>query len=748
MISGYINSVPFSVYDCGEIEMNTTYYVRWLPSYISSGTFIIDGSTYNYSDYSSGIFDNFNTAITQSAFATNTTSISYIETDTFGIDSGAFSHYGCPLLSSVSIPYCKYIGYCAFLGCDLITSISLPQCESIGEYAFALTGLSKVCLPKINFISGYAFADCSNLKEIYLEADSVCELFSSTAFKRTGITSSTGYIIVPDSLYSSYIVASEWSYFYNRIFASTAFNTYIEWTPSGLSTGTFTIEGNTYNFSDYNGYFNGFNKITSSAFQSTGVVQIITNTTSIDESAFYSCRALESANLMSCEYIGTNAFHHCNLYRIKAPECKYIGDSAFQTNNLSYEAVLTKVEYIGDYAFRNTHIRSINLPECSYIGTLAFGAGSPGFTTLTSVSLPKCEYLGNNVFANQSNLNIIDLPVCSYIGNLYNKVYSLTLGSSSVCSTGSSSPLSWINNTRGYICVPPSLVSAYKTDSVWSNYSNRIFPIGGQSYYINWIPSNISSGTFKIVQWDYNFSDYSNGYFSMYDSIITSTAFANNHNIKSIHTNVKVLGCGAFISCTSLSYVNLPECEHISGEVQGGSSPVSGVFYNCTSLKEISLPKCKYVGTGAFKSCNSLEEISLPMCSFIGTWVFESCYNLQRAYLPSLSSIPYMCFYGCRSLSYVYAPECLGVEDQAFLGCKSLYHISLPKCYVIGSETFRGAGLQTITLANSSVCVLVSTSAFYSCPLSGIFVPLDLVNAYKISTNWSQFSLIIYPITS
>ena len=68
MISGYINSVPFSVYDCGEIMILDDHYIKWLPSYIHTGTFTIEGSTYNFSDYSSGMFTWSTATITSFAF--------------------------------------------------------------------------------------------------------------------------------------------------------------------------------------------------------------------------------------------------------------------------------------------------------------------------------------------------------------------------------------------------------------------------------------------------------------------------------------------------------------------------------------------------------------------------------------------------------------------------------------------------------------------------------------------------------
>lgn len=727
MISGYINSVPFSVYPCYEIDMEG-YYIKWLPSHISSGTFRTQSSTYRFDTYSSGYFFDLESYIAYGGF--RETEISSAYTNVLYFDPYAF--YGCPNLSVIQAPYCSIVFYSAFMYCSSLTSVSLPTCESvgtaafgecvsletinlpsckrlddeafegctslstvllpncevIGDFAFIGTIISDLSLPNCRWISQSAFYGASYFNTINVGNSYVCSLISSNAFSGTGITSSTGLILVPDSLYSSYVVADQWSYFFNRIRPYYWSENYIRWTPSDYSGyssyTTFSIEGNTYNYSDYSGYFSGFFTITSSAFINARFTSIDTNASYIDYRGFLNCSSLTSVSLPNCEYLGISAFANCY--------------------NLS----------------------TVNLPVCGHIGSYCFWRNFPS------------QY-GSGLF-------------------------SLTLGSSTVCELSLQSStatihddLGWITSRQGYICVPSSLVSDYKADPVWSYYSNRIFPIDGQEYYISWTPSNISSGTFNIGSWDYNFSEYSSGYFSMYDSIIIgsirynpntgysySSGFASNSIITAIETNATTISVGAFANCTSLSYVKLTDCKSVLG----------GAFAHCKSLVSVDLPECELIGfeydgyIGVFESCSALTSISIPKCKKIGDGAFDVCSALTGVSLPECSYIGTTAFWGCRSLSYVYAPSCLKLEYKAFQGCSALTNIELPVCSYIGSEAFIDAGLQTITLGNSSICTLSGSRVFAGCPLSGIFVPSDLVNGYKIAPNWSSYSLIIYPIPS
>lgn len=234
MISGYINSVPFSVYNCGEFVLSPSeHYIRWTPSDISDGTFTIAGSTYNFSDYS-GYFTWYGSTITSSAFQNNSL-LTSIETDAVRIEDSAF--YNCNNILYISIPNCKYIGSYAFYNNNIRASgtFLLSKCEYIGSYAFYSNhwlGTSGMELPKCSYIGGNAFNSCMMMSNVYL---SVCSYIGERAFNQARprllklwyssvcyIPSSTVFndsdtywsVYVPSSLYYDYIEARGWSYFY------------------------------------------------------------------------------------------------------------------------------------------------------------------------------------------------------------------------------------------------------------------------------------------------------------------------------------------------------------------------------------------------------------------------------------------------------------------------------------------------------------------------------------------------------
>ena len=236
---------------------------------------------------------------------------------------------------------------------------------------------------------------------------------------------------------------------------------YIWWTPSNISSGTFTMEGSTYNFSDYNGSFEFEGGIIQdSAFNNARSIQTLnTNAKEIRAYAFNRCVSLTQVSLPDCISIGKMAFTDCiSLTQISLPVCPYIGDRAF---------------------IDCRSLTQIGLPVCSFIDDGAFTS----CYSLSQVSLPVCSFIGNYVFQYCSSLTQIGLPVCSYIGysafancSLLN---TITLGWSSVCDILESLVFNktGITSSTGSIFVPSSLVSVYKSTTHWSYFSDIIYPI-------------------------------------------------------------------------------------------------------------------------------------------------------------------------------------------------------------------------------------------------------------------------------
>ena len=282
---------------------------------------------------------------------------------------------------------------------------------------------------------------------------------------------------------------------------------YISYTPSSAS-GTMWIKSTStativsYQLSSYSGMLNFGNSYTQYlSFESFTCSSIETNIPRFKTyGTFSECGTLQRANLYNCISLASGAFENCfSLSQISLPVCKYIGDSAFCRCSSLFQVNLPKCEYIGYNTFFNClSLSQISLPVCSYLSSYAFFncpklsqvslpmceyIGEYAFYDcykLSQVSLPMCEYIGNNAFGFCWSLSQVSLPMCSYIGS--SAFYSckslsiITLGYSGVCSLYDSKVFSYtlITRSTGSIYVPSSLVSAYKSASVWRFYTRII----------------------------------------------------------------------------------------------------------------------------------------------------------------------------------------------------------------------------------------------------------------------------------
>ena len=133
---------------------------------------------------------------------------------------GSYIFKYCSNLTTIDCPKCTTINASAFYSCSKLTSINFPACTMIASSAFvSCYNLSLASLPACTTISNGVFMRCSKLSTIYLAGSSVCKLQHSNAFSFTKITSTTGSIYVPLSLGWSYKNATNWAYFFNRIFS-------------------------------------------------------------------------------------------------------------------------------------------------------------------------------------------------------------------------------------------------------------------------------------------------------------------------------------------------------------------------------------------------------------------------------------------------------------------------------------------------------------------------------------------------
>lgn len=128
------------------------------------------------------------------------------------IDSRAF--ISCTALTTANLPMLSDIYSNVFGNCYKLTTVSIPNVNTIYSGAFGrCSNLTTISLPALKNLHSNAFTNCDKLQTVYLTNSSCCNLYATTAFRSTPITSSTGSIFVPASLLTAYQTATNWAYF-------------------------------------------------------------------------------------------------------------------------------------------------------------------------------------------------------------------------------------------------------------------------------------------------------------------------------------------------------------------------------------------------------------------------------------------------------------------------------------------------------------------------------------------------------
>ena len=160
----------------------------------------------------------------------------------------------------------------------------------------------------------------------------------------------------------------------------------------------------------------------------------------------------------------------------------------------------------------------------------------------------------------------------------------------------------------------------------------------------------------------------------------------------------------------------------------------------------ILLSNLKTVGNYAFMSCTSLTSIEIPSSvTSIGGSVFRDCSSLTSIKIPSsVTSIGTYAFAYCSNLSSVTFgdnSQLIDIGSRAFQYCFSLISITIPSSVTsIGVYAFTNcSNLTTMTILATTPPILGSTGAI-STATRKIYIPAGTLSAYQSATNWSNFA--------
>ena len=222
------------------------------------------------------------------------------------------------------------------------------------------------------------------------------------------------------------------------------------------------------------------------------------------------------------------------------------------------------------------------------------------------------------------------------------------------------------------------------------------------------------------------------------DALITRTLEGEYTNDR-----INTVGWGAFKKCFITS-VNLPNVTKVDYDA----------FNYCINLTTVNIPKVKSLGGNTFSNCIKLTSVDFPEVTTIDKSEFEFCNALTSVNLPLVTSeIKNHLFYFCQKLTFVNLPLVTSIEAYAypFMGCDKLTTLKLPSLMSANQGAFSNSSITSLILSNTEqICTLLG-NVFTNSPIEKgtgyIYVPDELVESYKVATNWSEFADQIKPLS-
>jgi uncharacterized protein (TIGR02145 family) len=197
----------------------------------------------------------------------------------------------------------------------------------------------------------------------------------------------------------------------------------------------------------------------------------------------------------------------------------------------------------------------------------------------------------------------------------------------------------------------------------------------------------------------------------------------------------------AFDGCTLLANLDLPSDLQSIG---------NRAFRDCQAITSLAFPSTlTSIGQYAFSGCTALTSATLGSNVSLGQSAFSGCTSLASVVLPdNMTSIPGYCFHNCTSLTTIAWPQALtSIGNYAFAGCtfKDVnFALELPSSVTsIGSRAF---GYLHHLLIPSTTPVNIASDSFVA-DYTYLYVPANMVEMYKVRTNWSNYSNCIRPLS-
>jgi len=446
-------------------------------------------------------------------------------------------------------------------------------------------------------------------------------------------------------------------------------------------------------------------------------ITIPDSVTSIGENPFAGCDKLTYAEYDNGRYLGNQNNPHLVLVTAKSTDiticsvhtnAKIIADSAFKNcNNLTSIIISDSVTSIGNNAFSGcSSLTSVTIGNSvTSIGYSAFS----GCSSLTSITIPdSITSISEDAFNGCSSLTSITIPdSVTSIG------YSAFRGCHSLTSITIPDSVTTIGKDAFENC--SSLTSITIPDSVTS--------IGEDAF----------NGCNKLT-----YTEYDNGRYLGNPNnphLVLVKAGSTEITTCNIHADTKLLYLSAFMGCSDLISITIPDSVTSIGE---------DAFNGCSSLTSITIPdSVTSIGYSAFRGCSNLTSITIPdSVTSIDNSAFRDCHSLTSVTIPdSVTTIGTYTFHGCRSLTSVTIPDSVTTIDKDAFGgsIKSVYFEGdiADWCSISGLENLMGLST-TLYINNQKLTgeliipnnvTSISDYAFYNCSsLTSVTIPDSVTN--------------------